>query len=285
MLLSSEDYFRSWLSLEDNDLYLNNGSFGSTPLALNKGTPLHIMIFGSCVTRDIFRVCQEEQEDTNAKFFDVKKYIARQSVISSVSKPLSISLDDVNLKSPFQKKLVLGDFIKSFQKAMREESFHYILVDFIDERFSVLKTFDSCITKSDELVNSKLLETIVAVALSDSEQSELWFKSVPYFINLLDPYLQEKRVIFHKARWSREYLEDGALHAYDEKLQRYINKNNNMLEKYYERFLALTKDKLHILQEPNNLANAHHKWGNSAIHYMDSYYESLYSQLKNICLT
>ena len=44
---------------------------------------------------------------------NLKSYIARQSVVSSVSKPISITYNDIQLNSEFQKKAVFNDFNKN----------------------------------------------------------------------------------------------------------------------------------------------------------------------------
>jgi hypothetical protein len=62
---------------------------------------MNVTIFGSCVTRDIFDFVEENES--------VYRYFARSSVVSVVSKPIKINLEEINLKSSFQKRIVYYD--------------------------------------------------------------------------------------------------------------------------------------------------------------------------------
>ena len=64
-------------------------------------------IFGSCVSRDLFTMPE-------AVCFECKEYIARQSVLSLLSEPLSVEVNEISaLTSNFQKAMVLNDLRKT----------------------------------------------------------------------------------------------------------------------------------------------------------------------------
>ncbi|PFE67407.1 hypothetical protein CN316_20615, partial [Bacillus cereus] len=58
-----------------------------------------IDILGSCVTRDAFKYDGED-------VFRINQYYARSSLVSLYSKPVNVALNDINLESNFQKRMV-----------------------------------------------------------------------------------------------------------------------------------------------------------------------------------
>ena len=72
----------------------------------------NICIFGSCCSRDIF-----EYDFLNR--FTICTYIARQSIISSVSSAVPIAAGDITLDSSFQKRQIYCDFNKTVFEQMK----------------------------------------------------------------------------------------------------------------------------------------------------------------------
>jgi hypothetical protein len=87
-------------------------------------------IYGSCVTRDIFSILEVDDQ--------VSEYRARSSIHSYVAPSISADMipDLSAMSSGFQKRMVVDDFTKP---KITNNRANPILVDFIDERFRVLK--------------------------------------------------------------------------------------------------------------------------------------------------
>ena len=68
--------------------------------------PIKLSIFGSCTSRDILEYGKRGE-------FQLEAYVARQSIISSLSKPIDFNFDKCNLESAFQKRQVVNDFQKN----------------------------------------------------------------------------------------------------------------------------------------------------------------------------
>ena len=90
-------------------------------------------------------------------YFFLKSYFARQSIVSAVSNPVACKLEDINLESSFQKRQVYNDLSKNAFQQLSQDDSEFLLIDLIDERFSLLEYENSIITKSTYLVDSKYI--------------------------------------------------------------------------------------------------------------------------------
>lgn len=79
-----------------------------------------ISIHGSCLSRDIFSYVP------NNKII-INNYIARQSILSSISNPLNCNLENIGLESKFQNDMVLCYLNKLiFSRLIENKSIEYI---------------------------------------------------------------------------------------------------------------------------------------------------------------
>lgn len=234
-----------------------------------------IFIFGSCVTRDVFRVA-------NDGGFLIADYIARQSIISSISEGRGLQDEDIGLASAFQRRLVLCDFNKTLQSLLEErQDDSWLMLDFIDERFPVIKKDGSFFTKSDEFNTSELknrMEPFEVVPLE--ERRELFREALPRFFKYISRYLDAGRCILHKTGWADRWLgKDGLLHEF---ASTRITTGNEDLNYYQETFVEYFHEKLKIIEAPDRLGYEGHQWGNGPFHFTDEYYFSVFNQLNKI---
>ena len=85
-----------------------------------------ISIHGSCLSRDIFSYVP------NNKII-INNYIARQSILSSISNPLNCNLENIGLESKFQNDMVLCDLNKLIFSRLIENKSKFFIIDCIDE--------------------------------------------------------------------------------------------------------------------------------------------------------
>ncbi|MEK4055169.1 DUF6270 domain-containing protein [Paenibacillus sp. FSL F4-0087] len=104
-------------------------------------------IFGSCVSRDVFRIAQHEKK---------LEYYARSSLISLLSNPLEVIQKDISLESEFQKGMIVKDFSNTFLEELKQKNHNTFIIDFVDERFDLMKLDNSYVTRSNEFVNGNL---------------------------------------------------------------------------------------------------------------------------------
>jgi hypothetical protein len=231
---------------------------------------IKIDILGSCVSRDAFSIEKDKK-------FQLDNYFARSSIISMYSKPISVRMEDIQIASNFQKRMVYYDLTKEFQKYIKKSKSDFLIIDFIDERFHVLKTVDSYITRSREFLMSGL--TIKKTFVQEEERHELWKQKIDLFVNDIKTYFDPKRVILHKAFWQSEYKgKDGHIHQLQEPD---IEKNNSILTDYYD-YLEEKLKGINVIHLTGYVSDENHKWGLSPFHYEDNYYIEFLKRLKLI---
>lgn len=237
---------------------------------------IDVCILGSCVSRDIFR------------FGDSKKYsityFARTSLISLVSDPISIDDNKVKLDSEFQKRMVLQDLQKYFFDHLATTEIDYLLLDFIDERFDLFKIMNSYITRSNELVNSGLIDSFTDGFEHIWRQQEtthlLWEQSCLTFISKLNQLVPEIKIILHETYWSDRYWDKQEFKYFPDKMQPGIKSMNDMLRRYYS-FFKQNFSNIDVVSD-SGFGDSDHVWGLSPYHFHTGYYESLYRQIENI---
>jgi hypothetical protein len=236
----------------------------------------NILIFGSCVTRDIFRLYPDD--------FQVIDYFARSSIVSLNSRPLNdFSLEDIKLSSDFQKRMVIRDFLKEFFPALKKIKFDYLLIDFADERFNVLTSGESIITKSNELINSGFLEnkqdTFQEISRLSLNQV-LWQDACNYFIKRIIDVVNPNRIVLVKVKLAETYRnKDGQVQSFDREKDQ-IKSYNALLESYYSYFESQCTG-CNIVEE-EVLADEMHKWGLSPYHYTGDWYRKICGKLELI---
>lgn len=102
-----------------------------------------ISIYGSCASRDVFSLTQD-------KHFELKAYIARQSIISAVAPRIPEGALSLHNPSSFRQRAVECDLQKTAFEMLRQSKSDYLLIDLIDERFPLLPLFGSYVTASNE---------------------------------------------------------------------------------------------------------------------------------------
>lgn len=230
------------------------------------------LIFGSCVTRDVFSFFPEN--------LNVVDYFSRSSLISVVGNPLNIKEEEIHLSSKFQRKEVLRDCNKTFFDELKQKDFDFLVIDLIDERFDLLCYNNIYITRSDELVDSGLEDqySFQRLARSDKKTHSLWMNACQQFVKRLCSIVPAEKIILHKAFWADHYIDQEHARKFNLIKMVKIRKNNKLLEQYYTDLEELIPG-MRIIQIPTFYSDANHKWGISPFHYTLPYYESVYSQL------
>ena len=92
-------------------------------------SPTKLLIFGSCVSRDILNYPQAKAQ------FALVDYYARSSIASLGARPIDMPSSVQGISSKFQKKMVERDINKDFLTDLARLQFDVLLIDLIDERF------------------------------------------------------------------------------------------------------------------------------------------------------
>lgn len=241
---------------------------------LQNKNPIRVLIFGSCVSRDILNFDETAQ-------FKLIDYYARSSLASLGTKPLDIN--DYNLSSitsPFQRRMVARDMQKSFySEALPAKNFDVILIDLIDERFDLFEIApDSFVTVSGELIKSGLVTTAQNnsenwVVSGSDKHRKIWLAGVEYLFSELEALGLTDLVVINKVYWS-DSVEDGSPLPSPFTVTAIEQANTNLKWMYeqLERYIKPNK----WMNFANYLlkANPQHQWGISPFHYIETYYRS-----------
>ena len=229
---------------------------------------MKIGIFGSCISRDIFR----EMKLDNL----VKEYRARTS-IHSITQLEKADTSKINYpESKFQTKMVKYDFEKT---ELNLVDCDFLILDLIDERFQLITNFGSVVTLSNELRNSNKIESIINYVARGTERDMiLWREAVKKFSKMINI-----PIILHKSR-----LSSVLNHENDE-----IKVDYEYIEKMNQKLIAYEKiiyDELEIIgtiDVKNDLltSDVNHVWGYSPYHYIYEYYEEALHQIFEITNT
>lgn len=235
-----------------------------------------LTILGGCTTRDVLECAPNN--------FELSEYFARTSIISMMSIAADIDHSLIDLSSSFQKKCVMRDISKTFFSELEKKRGQYIAIDFISERLNLVKVGDSYITRSNELVKSKVLGKLkdyqIVKKLDDSVQ-KLWKENALQFFQKLKGYFGNN-IIIHKTKWRHHYLDtDGAVQAFPNVEE--IELRNEELDNYYTFVEKHFPEFIFIDMTDNRYyASASHKWGLAPYHFEDHYYHSLLQKLAEI---
>ena len=261
---------------------------------LPQGGPVHaapvpISIFGSCVTRDIFNLDVQKR-------FDVKTYVARQSMVSAVSAPIPCREEDIKLESKFQRRAVWNDLVKNTFSSFRADGSKYLIIDLIDERFEVARyahdgidsfytysalTQESGYFESPDLVKrGKRLLPWPEYYLGD-EKLNVYVKRFCQMV--LDIY-PAQNIILHKAVMLNYYKKlTGEIVPFPRNHIENSKRINALLRYLYDLLEGYFTGCTVIYCCDGMCAEESHRWGLAPMHYEQEYYKLAYADLIKLC--
>lgn len=245
-----------------------------------------ITILGSCCSRDILEYLPSDT-------YDISLYIARTKIVSQLSSPAVVD-KELSLSSSFQKRLVMNDLLKYQWESLNEKHGTFCIIDFIDERFNLLKigigggnssVQTTFITKSNELISSGYLEGKRYTEMQYNYEDSQWKIDGQNINTYLETWLQHilryyrpQKIILHKAYLVNTFFnKNGELESFSKPYLINNEKVNLLLHYLYdytEQYLNKTffsKIKTIDLCDKYH-ADQSHKWGLAPMHYQENYY-------------
>ena len=283
--------------------------------------PTKVSIFGSCTSRDLFRLYP-------SKDLELCSYVARQSVVSAVSAPVPLKLDEIALTSPFQKMAVWRDFNKTTFDLFREDGSDWLIIDLIDERFPPVRQGNSYVTKSamaveaglipentgenirywskkpelkrkdqenifgflKRMLKGNLIKNNVSTDVQPEQILMIQRTNIRTYIvrfaeKLLEIY-KPNHIIIHRALPVKQYWNsDGKLCEFSED-EKVIGKIINDIIVYMYDLLKECIPEAHVIDCISRYhGSEQHNWGKAMVHYEDGYYAEVMSEVKNIVLS
>lgn len=226
----------------------------------------NFFVYGGCVSRDTFELIKEKNT--------LVHYVARQSLISSTSKPEK-RLPVASLPTDFSSRMVRGDIESSlFPKISQYANKTDVLIfDILSERLGVNRldggTF---ITNSGELGKTGILNKFdlpkTLIRFGTDRHFEIWCKSVLKLKKHLINHNLFNNSYVIRANWTDVTIQGTSVPRFrsmDAVLA------NGLYERYYD---TLAECSFNIIEPPAHISYSddNHKWGSSQYHYQKEFY-------------
>jgi hypothetical protein len=239
-----------------------------------------VAIFGSCVTRDLF----EDQALRPA----LGHYGARSSVISAVAAPVALDSARVVISSDWQRRCVLADFHKTFFASLEQARPDWLVIDLIDERFDLLCTSGSFVTRSSAFQAAGLDDAsdlgLQPIRRMSPDGRALFADAAPAFAARVLELVPRERIVLHRALWCTRFTREGIALDFPEERRQLSELQNAMLHHGYEALedafggVGATID----VDPARHLADAHHRWELEPYHYEPAYNAHAADELRRL---
>lgn len=228
-----------------------------------------VAMLGSCVSSDIFRFVPSIGE--------LALYRGRSSLISLMSAPLELQDDDLDWPSNFARHMIKGDFGKGLFEELEKAHCETLVVDFVEERWDVLRSGDSFVTCSGDLMNSnpQRLSRYAFERLSRLSPlvSELWRDACDRFVARLQERVPGIQVVLHSVFGVdkyREGLEVRPLAPFADGVP--LQKLNPILAEYDGYLRSKLPSAIDLKLPRTYVADRDHRWGLGPFHFEEKYY-------------
>lgn len=242
------------------------------------GERIRTLIIGSCVSRDTFEHLPSDE-------YELVEYVARQSLISAFSPPVTL-LEAPALESPFQQRMATWDYTSHLPALLESTAgmIDLILWDLIDERLGVyVLPDDTAITRSVDMiaadVEESVAETGLLVAFGDDAHHEMWSLAAEDFLATIRHHHPRAHLALIALPWA-ELTESGEEAPASFGVQ--AERANPTFTQYYDAVAG--HPALHVLgRDADVRASEEHHWGEAPFHYTPDTYRSVVTDLRRSC--
>ncbi|MGB5805907.1 DUF6270 domain-containing protein, partial [Castellaniella sp.] len=190
------------------------------------------------------------------------------------------------LTSSFQRRWVNMDIEKGFLDIIEKSDFDILLMDFIDERFSLLEVSPGrCCTVSAEFKNTDAFRDVQDFKIIKSGSGdffEYWEKGWNDLVDLLRKSDRLYKLRLNKVFWAAEtaggekykkYLSDEIIP--DEAIE-FANETLRKMYAFAEK--DLKEEQFFVYDEVKG--GDSHKWGAAPFHYVDDFYRQMIEKMR-----
>lgn len=245
-----------------------------TPQDPEPRTPVRTAIYGSCVSRDT-------AEFAGGELIHVEAYIARQSLLSQTADASARFPDDAQVSSPFQERMMRGDFAGDVTQRLGElADVDLLLWDLADERHGV-HLFDDgdVVTRSIDLINVPEVLGVVDGAerlpFGGEEHFARWSAQSESFVLRLRELGLFERTIVLDIPWATRTVDGSPAPA---SMGTPPAEANQKYRRYIE-LLRETGVKVLHLSAADVRADPQHIWGLAPFHYSPEVYGEILLRL------
>lgn len=226
-----------------------------------------VSVYGSCVARDVVRVASDS--------FDLERYYARSSWISSTSAPVPLPSVESKLTSAFQKKMVEIDYQSRALEGVLGSKSELILLDLVDERLGVYPVKSGgYVTWLNELNHSGWLSHTPHGSLIEFG-SDKHFALFETAAKNVARKLEERNAVLLRVLFADARDDGGEVPKTNNRAAR---EWNELYDRYYG---CAAEAGLKVLEVPAELcvSSAEHMWGPAQYHYADGFYHWVAQQV------
>ena len=233
----------------------------------DRGTthPVGVFIVGSCVSRDTF-------EFLDPRSFELRGYVARQSLISAFAPASPLPQEISSLSSRFQSRMTTDDALSSMPSALISSAprTELLLWDLVDERLGVFEYADGAFsTDSVELRGARTAKPRgVHHAFGSPMHRRLFREALASWRALLLELGLKDRALLVAPPWAERAVDGTAAPpSFGVKAE----DANTALRDYVQMAVDVVGVRV-IGSDGPVLAEPYHKWGSSPFHYDDQTY-------------
>ena len=249
-----------------------------------------IGIWGSCVTRDIFRSVFNNYKE----HFEIVHDLERISLISLMGygHVFEFNEEDIqilpsNNTNKYRSELLKKDLSKDYLKILGENIDYLIIDEFFEVYFGVIKMYDTYITynywdypdtKFYESINK---DNILTLNNNFLEYYALWKYNCDQFFDYFHKNFPNVKIILNKVKLTSKILKDDGSYYIDEEFQRneeIFNPLISLLENYLEKY----HDVLIVDCTDDVVVNENHIWGKCEVNYHDDFYINAFEKILEI---
>ncbi|RPJ98715.1 hypothetical protein BSBH6_04244 [Bacillus subtilis] len=248
-----------------------------------------IAVLGTCFSRNAFNT-REYFNPNYKQYYECVYTQFHSSIISLVSEPIDINIDNLSGIRAQDKSYVKTDFQKDFFENLKEKSPDYLIIDLYPDASSPLIKYGETqyASASYILTDSDFFNKHTGFSLVEQTDFEFYFalykKSIDMFRSKILKILPEDSIILNKGRFAYEFKDrEKKIRQFGDKeaLQRY-NYFWDKVDNYFE--YKFPKAKIIDLESHNFIADEDHPFGKSASHYESAYYKKFLDHLNQLLL-
>lgn len=240
---------------------------------MTNSPPIRVGIYGSCVSRDTFRILEPEG-------YALKLYVARHSVISMDTDARGRYPADLEVESPFQRTQIETDAAGAMWGRIQRvtKKLDVLLWDLVDERHGCVRFSDGTyVTRSVDMLSrpslAKLLEAGELLSFGSDRHFFTWQLAADRFVERLREVGLLERTLLVAVPWA-ESLVDGSPAPTSMGVK--ASAANAAYARYYAHLHSLG---VSSVTSENPRGDAQHVWGAAPFHYERSVYEDIHAGL------
>lgn len=254
---------------------------------------IKLAIIGSCPSRDPFN----SKFGTGYKnFYEVVMTHFQMSVISSMSEPVEYEEKKLEGVNPAKINEVKSDLEKDLLSNLLKSNPEYIIMDFwADHFFGAIKLSDGKFITNNEwrvkltqFYKEQQNAEIIEMYKNPEYFLSIWKDSIDKFFQFVQDKLPDTKVIIHKARNVKLYLDDDNVRKelrnapgirsidVDEFNSLWATMDDYVISKYNPYVIDVFNDKF--------FTHNKHPWGKLYVHYNRQYYLDFLSDLHRVVM-